>query len=235
MGNIGLTDSSYEPESSSAASFMRTIREAVATRLYMSSNEIPLALPARGPSWADEALSNRSGLPSAELFVLPSRRACDEMLDVYWDQIHVLYPFLHRPRFLQNYQALWTGQRDAVSDRSIYSILNIIFALCCQVTRKEAPREKETLAGIYFGRAKELLLVDLIGGGSLALIQTLLLMGQYLQSTEWPHRCWVVIGLAIRVAQGLGLNLPKTSSRLKQQQDREMVRRLWHGCIFMDR
>lgn len=235
MGNIGLTDNSYGPDSSSAAGFMKAIRGAIAARLGLSNDKDSVVLPLSDPTWAETRLGGRLGLPSTELFVLPSRRACDDMLDVYWNQVHVLYPFLDKSRFMQVYQALWTGERETVSDRAIYCIVNCIFAICCQVTKKDAPDEKEMSAHIFFCRAKELLQVDLIGGAGLNLIQGLLLMGQYLQSTEWPHRCWVVVGLAIRVAQGLGINIPGTSSNLTTQKEREMARRVWHGCVFMDR
>lgn len=45
----------------------------------------------------------------------------------------------------------------------------------------------------------------------------------------------MLVELAIRIAQDLGLDLPQTSRRLEIQRDQEMARRIWHGCVMMDR
>ena len=157
------------------------------------------------------------------------------MLSVYWNEIHVLYPFLHRPNFSQVYENLWISNREESNSRMVHCILNTIFALCCQVKKRISPDEQGSSADVFFARAMRLLKVDIIGAGSMSLVAALLLMGQYLQSTEWPHRCWVIVGIAVRVAQGLGLHLPQTTIRMQIQQEREMARRLWHGCVFFDR
>ena len=90
-------------------------------------------------------------------------------------------------------------------------MLNTVFALGCQLNNKIEPEQKESNANVYFERAIGLLRLDLLGFGSFHLVQALLLMGQYLQSTNTPHRCWVLVGLAIHIAQDLGLDLQQTS------------------------
>ena len=114
-------------------------------------------------------------------------------------------------------------------------MLNTVFAPGCQLNNKIKPEQKEGNANVYFERAIGLLRLDLLGSRSFHLVQALLLMGQYLQSTNTPHQCWVLVGLAIRIAQDLGLDLPQTSRRLEIHRDQEMARRIWHGCIMMDR
>ncbi len=216
---MGIVESSYAEGSSSVASFMSQVKDAVASRLSLSTQ-----LDAAPDCWTME----RSRQSTAEVFVLPSRTAADAMMDIYWNEVHVLYPFLHRPRFMQEYSALWSGKRN--SDDLIYCILNTIFAITCQLYKRLSPAERSVDCRIYFGRATKLLRFDVIATGSLELIQALLLIGQYLQSTELPHSCWMVTGLAIRSAQGLGLHIPKAS---ETQQDQETARRIWHGCVFM--
>ena len=228
MGNIGVTENSYGDGSSSVASFMKQVKDAVASRLSLPRQQATVA------PWKDTTIL-RPRQSAAEFFVLPPRGSSDKMMEIYWNEVHMLYPFLHRPRFVQAYQSLWTGEVEDRDEHLIYCILNTIFAITCQVYKRFSPEEKTADAEIYIQRATKLLQVDVIASGSMELIQALLLMGQYLQSTELPHSCWMVIGLAIRTAQGLGMHLPHTSANLEQQQDREMARRLWHGCVFMDR
>ncbi|KAK5203088.1 hypothetical protein LTR47_011092 [Exophiala xenobiotica] len=228
MGTIGVTENSYGEGNSSVASFVKQVKDAVASRLSLPRQE------ATDPPWRDPRIAQHRH-SAAESFVLPPRRAADQMMDIYWNEVHVLYPFLHRPRFTKMYHSLWTGEADKVTDHLIYCILNTIFAITCQIHKRYSPEEKTADAEIYIQRATRLLQVDVLAGASIELIQALLLMGQYLQSTELPRSCWTVTGLAIRTAQGLGLHLPRTSANLERQQERETARRLWHGCVFMDR
>ena len=237
MGNTGMAESSYSEWGSSAASFMKQIQDTVAAKTSFPGHG-RASQSARRDFLSPAVKSSQQGQwpnPVAEYCVLPPRRSADQMLEVYWKEVHHLYPFLHRPSFLRVYQSLWTADGPESNSKMAYCILNTLFAICCQVKKRSAPEEQGKSADIFFKRAMYLLRVDIIGPGSMSLIAALLLMGQYLQSTEWPQRCWVVVGIAIRVAQGLGLHLPQTTARMETQQDREMARRLWHGCVFMDR
>lgn len=236
MGNIEGSESVAPEESSSAASFMNQIRKAIAARFSSSLRQNPSSLAHKEFSdpWID-ASTNHLHRSTAELYVLPSRAKADDMMDIYWNEVHILYPFLLPHRFMESYRRLWMAEKDSSSDEMMYCILNLIFAITCQVTKRVSPSEKAAAAEVYRRRATHLLQVNLIGRGSIEIIQALLLMGQYLQSTEWPHRCSVVIGLAIRISQGMGLHLARTTESVQLQEERELARRLWHGCIFMDR
>jgi hypothetical protein len=235
MGNTGITEKSFNVGSSSAASFMKQIRDAISEKLSIPENVAFGGNLQISPVHAKELNSWRLPRLVAEHCVLPSRNNADKMLDVYWGQIHVLYPFIHREQFIQAYESLWTSEVSKVDNRMVYCILNVIFALTCQVTKKRAVQDQEASADVFFQRAMQLLQIDMIGPSSLGLIQALLLISQYLQSSEWPHRCWVAVGLSVRAAQGLLLHLPETTARVKCQRDRELALRLWHGCVFMDR
>lgn len=235
MGNFASTELDSPEARSSAASFVAQVKTAMAAKLSSlasssSSDATPRDLP---DPWTDHQL-NLLGRNRIDIFSLPSRQSANDMLAVYWDQIHVLYPFLLRERFELAYTRVWSRTHTDTSKVPIYCHLNLVFALACQFTKKEAPQEKAVLADLYYRRAALLLQASGIGRCSPELLQALLLMSQFLQSTEWPRRCWVVIGQAIRTAQALGLHVPSTTSGLPQQ-DKQLLRRLWHGCVFFDR
>lgn len=234
MGNTGLPECSYGIETSSTASFMRGVKDSIASRLYLPGlGQSHLSQPHSDPPWI--GFNNpHPTLPTAELYMLPFRKTADHMVGLYFDEVHILYPFLHRPNFMRSYGQLWT-EKHTHANGMLYCILNMIFAMYCQIRKIDSPDDQNDAGIMFLRRAKQLLQNQLLEGGSLELIQALLLMGQFLQSSEWPHRCWVVIGIAIRVSQGLGLHLPQTTAGLSNQQDRELARRLWHGCVFMDR
>ncbi|KAK4511983.1 uncharacterized protein ATC70_003982 [Mucor velutinosus] len=177
--------------------------------------------------------------------VLPPRKVADGLLESYWVYVHTLYPFLHKPSFLRTYSLLWdqssTGSSTADDPYDLYEseneplfqcTLNLVFALGCQLSPDTNENEREVASDVFFQRSKRLLHFDILEAGNIKVVQALLLMGQYLQCTKLPGRCWIVVGLAIRVAQGIGLHLERKS---ENQLDRELRRRLWGGCIVLDR
>ena len=86
----------------------------------------------------------------------------------------------------------------------------------------------------FTGVVTRFLELDLIQDRSILTVQCYLLLGQYLQSTNDSQKCWICVGLAIRVAQSLGFDIPSTiEARLDHEA--ETIRRVWHGCVLMDR
>jgi hypothetical protein len=118
---------------------------------------------------------------SKDVFDLPPRRTADELVESYIFYVHTLYPFLHEPTFRSQYEALWgpPGQKD--DDIVFMAILNLVFALGCRFLSKSA-RDSETMAlegQRFLKRAKALLRDDILNTRSLASVQALLLLGQY--------------------------------------------------------
>lgn len=239
--------------SSSAVSFMKQIKQTVDKKKTCSKSpeELSFCTPAPGfeSAWERKPRNDDGFLEDLEDFILPPRRIADHLLECYWTWVDSLYPYLHRPTFMQTYNQLWTnsafpGSNDDALFGSYESkppgrlfrcILNCVFAFGCQFSSNIAPARRDSSADVFFKRSRLLLHVDILGCGSIQLVQALLLMGQFLQSTKYPNRCWNVAGLAIRVAQGLGLHLDSTSAKRKNNVEREIWRRAWHGCILLDR
>ena len=228
MGNVGTAGGSDGRSGSSAAAFVKQINDAIAARVSLPRHR-------DGVNAWEEWRVLQPGQSTAELFMLPSRKAADNVMEIYWNRIHNLYPFLCRPRFILVYESLWSGENEQITESANYCLLYSIFALSCQVSKKSKGDEKDAASHYHARRAIQLLQVNVIGTGSMELVQALLYMALYMQSTESPNTCWVVTGLAIRISQSLGLHLPGTSSSQVHQQDRELSRRLWHGCVFIDR
>ncbi|KAK9350162.1 fungal-specific transcription factor domain-containing protein [Lipomyces doorenjongii] len=165
--------------------------------------------------------------------VLPARSKADQLLEIYWDIVYVLYPFVDKDETIFKYRSLWNGQAGCEEDHMFVCVLNVIFALSCQLNGTIEARRREHSAKMYYQRAKELL--DLWTIGSFQSVQVYLLLGLYFQSTNEPHQCWMMIGAAVRTAQSLGLHLPETTERISSSRRRELTRKVWHGCIIMDR
>jgi hypothetical protein len=70
--------------------------------------------------------------------------------------------------------------------------------------------------------------------GFITIVQYLLLMGQYLQGTQKSIQTWTIHGLAVKAAFQLGLHSSEVSKRLSPL-EREIRKRVWFGCIVLDR
>ena len=185
-----------------------------------------------------------------DLFALPSRSLSDTLLANYWTRVHPLCPFLHRPTFEAAYATLWNppgGEHHLAQEsdaglgnivdagpthQTFYCALNMMLALGTQFLDVSVS-ERKNITSMFEQRTKNLLVVDMMDRGSVAVVQTVLLNGQYLQSTFCAQRCWNCIGVACRIAQGLGLHVDQTPAQ-KSSLGQEMRRRVWYACMMLD-
>ncbi|KAJ0418596.1 fungal-specific transcription factor domain-containing protein [Aspergillus carlsbadensis] len=186
---------------------------------------------------------------------IPPRKQADALLDSYWTYFHSLYPVLHQPSFTDRYLTIWTpssnngpelnrrkGYYTELDGKLFHCLLNLAFALGAQFGPAENGDHQRQLSLIFFERAKDLLDFDTLARGDIYLVQTLILLGHYLQGTDMASACWNMVGLAIRAAQGIGLHHEPESceqgccsqGKLSQLKT-EMRRRAWTSCILLDR
>lgn len=235
--------------SSSTVSFMQQAYRTI-------GHEVPFS---RAPSPAHDQRDSRAGLGTKEalrpkvleqFFVLP-RPLTDNIMDVYWSKVYHLYPFPYKPIFMQAYERLWRpsqfneelpvshlgvlGSKDYGPDNVIFHCaLNSMLALGSQFMDM-APEDRRVLGDFFAKRARDMCQLDLFDDGSFAFIQALLVLGQCLQSTPYPNRCWNCIGIACRLALGLGLHVESAQAiRRLSPWEIEVRRRVWHGCVIFD-
>uniref|UniRef100_A0A093XWI4 Positive regulator of purine utilization n=2 Tax=Talaromyces marneffei TaxID=37727 RepID=A0A093XWI4_TALMA len=159
-------------------------------------------------------------------FALPPREIADKLLDSYFSSVHIFYPWVHSVAFWEECDRLWTVSNGETqtpfqnldiglggtnyTKHIFFCTLNAEFAIGYQFTDFSL-NEKENLASVFFGRMKDLL-NDALDGGSISHVQALLLAGHYLLCTQYPSRCWNIVGTACRMAVGLGLQASSLSS-----------------------
>ncbi|KAF4332007.1 transcription activator acu-15 [Fusarium beomiforme] len=181
-----------------------------------------------------------------EEFALPPRQVADKLLDIYFDSAHIFYPFTHSTSFRRRYESLWTltGYTlpsevevgdigvggDKCSETSFFCALNTMFALACEFS--DLP-QKESASAMFSSRMRSLLQMDVLDKGDLSHVQALLLAGHFGLSSEHPIRCYNVIGLACRIAVGLGLNTERHADQ-RSALENEVRRRVWYGCLQME-
>ncbi|OQU97619.1 Fungal Zn2-Cys6 binuclear cluster domain-containing protein isoform 2 [Cladophialophora immunda] len=191
--------------------------------------------------YSDSVKLNSTGLPQPAGkvqkddpgYILPVRAVADDLMRLYWAEIHPIFPFVHRPSFKRQYNSLWTGE-GIPPTRLFHCNLNVIFALSCQMNLALSAEARASSAASYYERGQRLLCFDVTELGTFETVQSLLLVAQYFQSINNQSRCWAILGTAVRTAQSLGLRREFSMSFMTQC-EKEMFRRVWHGCILLER
>jgi hypothetical protein len=213
----------------------------------------PIDSPAQGlPRGREQPVVN---VPSAysnfHNFPIPPRPLADHLVQRYFERIYYLYPFFDREPFEAAYRSLWQtgseiihnpkpnqslglGSASGCGANSIvfHCALNAIFALACtfsDLTASEQPAAVE----VFFNRSKGHVGIDLLDMNNIGVVQALLLVALALQGTPFPNRCWNAVGVACRVAQGLGLHTD-VNRQQGESREKEVRRRTWYGCVIMD-
>ncbi|KAM0420552.1 hypothetical protein ACHAPT_011721 [Fusarium lateritium] len=220
--------------SSSAASFMRQINTAIDVRLGRSqaSADLNSAHPSKpGVSTSSETKVYIDPLA----YTLPQRSFADSLLQDYYRLVWVILPVHDWTIFREAYKSVWLGSGSSIPEHVLYCMINLAFALGSQFSQAVPPSDRREMGQTFWKRAHMLFDPRLNEGASLEGVQCLLLMGLFLQSTCESHQCWMTVGSAIRMAQSLGLHLSSSARKNEGVREVEIARRVWHGCVFMDR
>ncbi|KAF4463549.1 fungal trans domain containing protein [Fusarium albosuccineum] len=177
--------------------------------------------------------------PAASVF--PPRRTTDDFIRCFWEFVHPVFPVLHKTSFMKKYGLLWSAEesempnpRAEMDDAIFSSTLNLVLAIGCKFSESVPASNRASLAQTFYQRSRSIYRFEVLDSMSLPQVQMLLLTGVYLQSTQQATRCWNVIGMAIRVAQSVGLHVESPNQK-QSQMSREMRRRVWHTCLVLDK
>ncbi|KAH7174147.1 fungal-specific transcription factor domain-containing protein [Fusarium flagelliforme] len=155
-------------------------------------------------------------------YALPPRQVADKILDIYFNEVHIFYPWTHSTSFRERYESLWSpgGYPGPQSSQS------------GDIGLGDLPH-KESASEMFSSRMRSLLQIDVLDKGDLSHVQALLLAAQFAISSEHPIRCYNIVGLACRIAVGLGLHTEKNAHR-RSNLENEIRRRVWYGCLQME-
>ncbi|KAG0343399.1 hypothetical protein BG005_002434, partial [Podila minutissima] len=161
---------------------------------------------------------------------LPPRDLAEHLIDCYFSYVHPNLPIIHKPTFMRQYR------NSDPSKRPPAVLLHAMFAIASRFSTNPeiTGRDPEAFGDEYFDRAKRLvdLEYELPRQSS---IQALLLMVNYrFTSAKSGGRVWVMLGMAIRMAQDLGMHRSSARWHLPPLET-EIRKRLWWACYVMDR
>ncbi|KAF2149732.1 hypothetical protein K461DRAFT_230512 [Myriangium duriaei CBS 260.36] len=149
---------------------------------------------------------------------MPSTTDAKQHLDSYFSIYHHAYPLLHEGIF----RARVAGVLPKPKDGSWPILYNTVLALGAFV----GAQENTTLDLPFYRLARQHLTMDILEKGSLAYVQGLTLLANYLQKRNKPNSGFVLIGVAFSMALAIGLHrefgLPSTNPYTM-----ELRRRTW--------
>ena len=232
MGSMeeGPFQSPTDISGSSMASFTQEIRE-LAERQGERQDLTWQPLARKSKAHTTASMHSYSKAEKDLDYVLPPRQKADHLLETYWKLVHVAYPFLDREDVTARYHRLWTGENLGNDAATFLCLLNAMFGVASLMDPLKAPEERLAHGRVFYQRAGSMD-IELVQVRSLLTVQCFLLLSHYAYT---PQACWMYVGLAIRAAQSLGLDLPSTSAQVEDAQRRNLLRRVWHGCVVMDR
>jgi transcriptional regulatory protein GAL4 len=157
--------------------------------------------------------------------VPPAGYLTNTLVDAYFVYYHTSYPFLHEATFRAQYEGRLLRPRADVWE----ILLNTVLALGAWCINNDSGTADIT----FYQNAKNCMTASLLETGSLPLLVALTLLSNYIQKRNKPNTSWNYLGLAVRMAMGLGLyrDFPNWNScPLKL----EIRRRIWWGLYIFD-
>ncbi|KXN72821.1 hypothetical protein CONCODRAFT_77620 [Conidiobolus coronatus NRRL 28638] len=187
---------------------------------------------------SEETAAENPMLPTSNdpINSLPPQEEIDQLIDLYFSHVHPSIRFVHRPSFLSRLH----------SKKQCLLLLNSIFA----VSARFAPHVGQTKpryqwGDVYFKRANSHITKEALSQPTIEIVQSLILLGLYEYGKMKGFSSWNYVGIAIRLAQQLGLHtIDSYHNRgdnylLKNTAEDWLVteskRRTWWGCFIADR
>lgn len=149
----------------------------------------------------------------------------DTLIDAFFAYYNSSYPIIHEPTFRAQYEGQLLRPRPDVWEL-LYNAILALGSWCIN-------HESSSADLIYYHQARSQLSSNILETGNLPLVQALTLLSNYVQKRNKPNTGWNYLGLAIRMALGLGLyrEFPNwKSSPLKL----EIRRRVWWTLYMFD-
>ncbi|KAH8738453.1 fungal-specific transcription factor domain-containing protein [Ilyonectria robusta] len=186
---------------------------------------------------SSSSAKGRAGETSSavETNVLPPDHETRKLIHSYFSNTGLLFPFIHQESFLETYEHMRQQNFRINVRRTWLGLLNMILAMAiCTGWAEDGTEYQNEQSDVYYRRATELCKTQMLRGTTLETVQYLLLMSQYLQSTQKSVQTWTTHGLAVKAALSIGLHSRDAMSKFPPI-EQEMRKRTWFGCVLLDR
>ncbi|KAI7824606.1 fungal-specific transcription factor domain-containing protein [Gamsiella multidivaricata] len=166
-----------------------------------------------------------------EALILPSLDVIDHLVDMHFRFVHPVLPMLHYKTISDQIH-----RNESPPSHLLFAVLGLASRFSDNPTfRAPQPGLERPPCTIFYERAKYFI-KDEYDNSQIATVQSLLLMAIQQMGFCESQRAWLYVGMAIRMAQDLGLN--KESSDQEQARNRlqcELRKRTWWSVYVVER
>lgn len=167
-----------------------------------TNNEQGLELPifVKGSRWPEMPYFPKpSDLPR------PRQYVSDNLINLYFDQLHHTLPVLYKPKFMARYKQLTTGSGNAATDKKF---LSVFYAVCACASGLIVPEgQRPDFPGLEYYQRSLVLHYSTTGEASVERVQALALLSMCAGGFNTQTQAWNFAGQAVRAAQDLGETL----------------------------
>lgn len=158
---------------------------------------------------------------------LASSAITDGLIDAYFLFYNTSYPILHRQLFRDTY-----ANRSQLASNSAWQL---VFYTVLAIGHWVLSAGEDHADSPYYLAARSRMSAGMLESGTLTGVQAFLLMGNYLQKRDRPNTGYNMIGIAFRMALGLGLHREISSNEGEQNTlSKEIRRRVWWILYMVD-
>ncbi|KAJ6086252.1 hypothetical protein N7486_010533 [Penicillium sp. IBT 16267x] len=157
--------------------------------------------------------------------VLQSSSYSESCIAWYFGLYNCAYPILHEEYFRAQCIGVLPKPKDG-SWPVLYNMVRAIGAFAGDVSNQNADN-------FFYGIASQHLSFDLLQRGSLPLLQALTLMANYLQKRNLPNSGFAILGIAMNMAQSLGMHREFSAASISPF-EMEIRRRVWWTIYIFD-
>ena len=172
-------------------------------------------------------------LPKLEQNLLPPRYQAIPLIQHYLDRIYVLMPFFSETDFMSSVSAVYqdSGRFSKSSDHFILRMVLAISAASLSRSRSDSNMDE---ARRHASAAVDLV-ETVINPGSIATVQSLLLLTQYSLVDAEHFNCWDMIGVTSRAMVDLGIHQEPAADIKISKEQFEMRQRVYYCVFTLDR
>lgn len=177
-----------------------------------------VTLPTANSLSSPERQVQLRNVPSPESPRLLLSQVASQLIDAYFERYNTCYPVIREETF-----------RDKLNARKAHGSLQsspwrVLYYMILTIGHWVSSTETEHAHAPYYSAARSGLSLHMLESGKMEAIQAFLLMGNYLQKRDRTNTGYNFIGLACRMAYGLGLHreLQNHDSSIDQEERRRL-------------
>ncbi|KAJ7752259.1 fungal-specific transcription factor domain-containing protein [Mycena maculata] len=222
FGALSLENAPSNPGFQGKSSATALVRAVVAEKSRAKRDQLPTGYQSSSRS-KQRTVRLPEAYPPIPQYMFPENDLMATLVDLYFSNINVFIPLLHRPVFLECInERLYLGHNGFASTLLLVCALGSLYLSDTSLSSQD----REGLAWRWYGQV-ELCGHTLRQQPTFYDLQSYCLAAEFLNWTSNPRVCWSVIGFGLRLAQDIGSHRHKVPGSCTPAEEELEKRAFW--------